>query len=144
MRIKIITVVALLGLMTLCLVISVHGEENRIQLWQTAADWGGETNQWWLPISRLEKLPKWHSDKREPPISQTSALKIARKWIASKGVSGTNVVDYILLQGVSPQGGSHQFDYYYRIRFGNVNAYLNHMTCIVLMDGAVLEPELAK
>jgi hypothetical protein len=141
---KSIAIVALLGLMTLCVVVSVHGEEHRINLYQTDMDWGGGTNQWWLPISRLEKLPKWYPEKREPPISQTSALKIARKWIASRGVSGTYVVDYILLQGVSPEGGPYQLDYYYRIRFGNVNAYLNHMTCIVLMDGTVLEPELTK
>jgi len=132
------------GLLSFAGVRSVHGEEARLLLYQTDMDWGGGTNQWWLPISRLEKLPEWHPEKGEPPISQMGALKIARKWIASRGVSGTFVVDYILLQGVSPQGGSHQFDYYYRIRFGNVNAYLNHMTCIVLMDGTVLEPELVK
>jgi len=141
---KFMTIVALLGLMTLCVVVSVYGEEDRIKLYQTDMDWGGGTNQWWLPISRLEKLPKWYPEKGEPLISQTSALKIARKWIASRGVSGSYSVDSILLRSVTPDTGKYQFDFYYRIVFGNVNAYLNHMTCIVLMDGTVLEPELAK
>ncbi len=133
--------VALLGLMTLCAVVSVLGEEDKIQLYQTDMDWGGGTNQWWLRIGRLEKLPKWYPEKGEPPISQSAALKIARKWTASRGVSGSYNVDSILLRSV---GGKYQFDFYYRIVFGNVNAYLNHMTCVVLMDGTVLEPELAK
>jgi hypothetical protein len=144
MRMKFMTIVALLGLMTLCVVVSVYGEEDRIKLYQTDMDWGGGTNQWWLPISRLEKLPKWYPEKGEPLISQTSALKIARKWITSRGVSGSYSVDSILLRSVTPDTGKYQFDFYYRIVFGNVNAYLNHMTCIVLMDGTVLEPELAK
>jgi hypothetical protein len=73
---KSIAIVALLGLMTLCVVVSVHGEEHRINLYQTDMDWGSGTNQWWLPISRLEKLTKWHPEKGEPPISQTIAFHI--------------------------------------------------------------------
>ena len=133
-----------LGLLSFAGVRSVHGEEARLLLYQTDMDWGGGTNQWWLPISRLQQSPKWHPEKSEPPISQMKALKIARKWLDSRGVTGTYDVDYILLHAVRPGVGERRFDFYYRIVFGNVNAYLNHMTCIVLMDGTVLEPELVK
>jgi hypothetical protein len=121
---------------------SVHGEEARLLLYQTDMDWGGGTNQWWLPYNRLQQLPKWNPEKAEPPVSQMKALKIAMKWLTSKGVSGSYNVDYILLRAVRPDDNRYRFDFHYRIVFGNVNAYLNHMTCIVLMDGTVLEPEL--
>jgi hypothetical protein len=107
-------------------------------------DGGGGTNQWWFPNSCLQQLPKWHPEKSEPPISQTKALKIARNWLAFKGVSGTYDVDYILLRTVGTGVDERRFNFYYRIGFGNVNAYLNHMTCMVLMDGTILEPELVK
>jgi hypothetical protein len=131
-----------LGLLFLAGVHSVHGTEARVLLYETDMDWGGGTNQWLITNSRLQQLPKWNPQKSEPPVSQTMALKIARKWIVARGVSGSYEVDSILLQAVRPDTG--RFDYYYKIRFGNVNAYLNHMTCIVLMDGTVLEPELVK
>jgi hypothetical protein len=133
-----------LGLLSFTAVRSVDGEEARLLLYQTDMDWGGGTNQWWLPNSRLQQVPKWHPEKSAPPISQTKALKIARNWLASKGVSGTYDVDYILLKAVGTGIDERRFNFYYRIGFGNINAYLNHMTCIVLMDGTILEPELVK
>ena len=143
MNMKWLTVFALLGLVTLGLIVSTHAEENKIELYQTDMDWGGVTNQWRVSISRLEKLPKWYPEKGEPPLSQTNALQIARKWFGSKGVSGTYVVNYILLKGISPHGGPYQNDYFYRISFGYENPNLIHMSCIVLMDGTVLEKDLA-
>jgi hypothetical protein len=141
---KALLIAVYLGLFSFAAVRSVHGEEAKFLLYKTDMDWVGVTNQWWLPISRLQQLPKWHPEKSEPPISQMKALKIARKWLASRGVTGAYDVDYILLHAVRPDADEHRFDFYYRIVFGNVNAYLNHMTCIVLMDGTVLEPEVVK
>lgn len=121
------------------------GRENeRILLHRTDMDWGGGTKEWWLPLDRLQRLPKWNPDKGNPLISQTKALRIARAWLKSKGVSGTYTVDSIMLRNDCAGHDEYRFDFHYRIVFGNVNAYLNHMTCIVLMDGTVLEPELAK
>jgi hypothetical protein len=141
---KSLIVTLCLGLLSFIAVRSVHGEEARLLLYQTDMDWGGGTNQWWFPNSRLQQLPKWHPEKSEPPISQTKALKIARNWLAFKGVSGTYDVDYILLRAVGTGVDVRRFNSYYGIGFGNVNAYLNHLTCIVPMDGTILEPELVK
>lgn len=119
-------------------------ESERILLYRTDMDWGGGTKEWRLPLDRLQLLPKWNPDKGNPPISQTKALRIARAWLKSKGVSGTYTIDSIMLRNDCAGQDEYGFDFHYRIVFGNVNAYLNHMTCIVLMDGTVLEPEIAK
>jgi hypothetical protein len=119
---------------------NLQGQESRLLLYQTDKDQGGGTNLWWLSLSRVEQLPKWLPDKPEPPVSQTKALKIARKWITSQGGWGGDV-EYILLSSVNPDEPSFRSVFYYRIRFG-FPPYKNHVTCIILMDGTVLEPEL--
>ena len=123
--------------------VSLHAqrEEPRLLLYHTNTDHGGGTNQWWLPLDRLEQLPKWRPEMgNEPTLSLMNAIKIGKKWIASKGV-GTGDVDEIVLRPVHPEEIRFRSCFYYRIKF-SVAPYANHLTCIVLMDGTVLEPTL--
>lgn len=135
----VLTLIALSGCKNVQPRLSEYGNKDSVLLYQTDMDWGGGTNQWRLAVQRLHDLPKWNFEKGDPPISQMKALKIARNYLSSKGVSGSCDVEEIVLRSVNPS--SFPFHFYYRIRFGNVNAYLNHMTCIILMDGTVLKPE---
>jgi hypothetical protein len=68
------------------------------------------------------------------------ALRLARKWIASK--SGDGQVDHILLRPINPDSSESKYrlTYFYAIEF-RVSPYGNHITCLVLMDGTVLEPK---
>jgi hypothetical protein len=116
----------------------MRGEEGKILLYQTDAYLGAGTNQWWLPASRLEHLPHWKGNGN-PPLSVKRALKIARKWIAPR--SGDGDVHHILLRAINADAleARYRYSFYYAIEFC-VNPYGNHITCIVLMDGSVLEP----
>jgi hypothetical protein len=116
------------------------GAEHRVLLYETNTDRGADTNQWWLSLSRLERLPKWNPQRvAEPPLSVKKALKAARKWILTRGVGGGDVEE-IVLRPVHPDEAPFSSVFYYRIRFG-VAPFGNHLICIVLMDGSVLEPE---
>jgi hypothetical protein len=118
----------------------MRGEESGILLHQADAYLGAGTNQWWLSQDRLERLPRWkgHGD---PPVSIKKAVKVAQKWISPKG--GENDVESILLRPIGPgdMRSKYRFAYFYIIRFG-VAPFGNHITCVVLMDGTVLEPKL--
>jgi hypothetical protein len=120
--------------------ISTRGEERGILLHQADAYLGAGTNQWWLPLDRLERLPRWRG-VGNPPVSVKTALRITRKWIASK--SGDGDVDHILLRPIDPDASESKYRlcYFYTIEFC-VHPYGNHITCVVLMDGSVLEPKL--
>jgi hypothetical protein len=96
------------------------------------------TNVWWLSRTQAARLPKWHAADTKPPLSLNKALRSAKKWIDAKG---GGVIEEVVLRPVDPSDSTpygHLF--YYRISFG-VAPYGNHLTCIVLMDGTVLEPE---
>jgi len=120
--------------------LSAHEQESGIFLQEADAYLGGGTNQWWLPLERLERLPYWRGEGN-PPISIAKALKVARRWIKSK--SGNGGVDHILLRPINPDSlkPKYRLSYYYTIEFC-VSPYGNHITCIVLMDGTVLEPKV--
>jgi hypothetical protein len=119
---------------------SIRAEERAILLHQADAYLGGGTNQWWLPLNRLERLPHWRGHGN-PPVSLKNALKAARKWITPK--SGDGDVDHILLRPINPDDSDskYRFSYFYTIEFC-VSPYGNHITCVVLMDGTVLEPKV--
>src|ERR1035438_674418 len=119
---------------------SIRAEERAILLHQADAYLGGRTNQWWLPLNRLERLPHWRGHGN-PPVSLKNALKAARKWITPK--SGDGDVDHILLRPINPDDSDskYRFSYFYTIEFC-VSPYGNHITCVVLMDGTVLEPKV--
>jgi hypothetical protein len=113
-------------------------EKPGIRLHQAEAYLGGGTNQWWLPLERLERLPRWRGEGN-PPVSISKALKIARRWIKPK--AGAGDVDHVLLRPINPDASEakYRLTYFYTIEFC-VAPYGNHITCVVLMDGSVLEP----
>jgi len=121
-------------------VVDVHCEEDKIFLYQAEAYLGGATNQWWLPYSRLEHLPLWKDRKKNPPTSLKRAISIARKWSISK-IGHEGDIDQVLLRPIGPDAGESKLclSFFYAIEFG-VAPYGNHITCVVLMDGTVLEP----
>jgi hypothetical protein len=131
---------------TLCLgavlfigAIASRGEDHKILLCQAEAYHNPGTNQWWVPLSRLERLPLWRG-KGNPPLSIEKALRIARRWITPQ--SGDGDVDHILLRPIGPSAESkYRYLYYYVVEF-SVSPYGNYITCVVLMDGTVVEPEL--
>ncbi len=86
----------------------------------------------------MEHLPQWKPDEEKPPLSLTKAIQIAAKWIAKR--SGGGDVETILIRPVGLANDQFRYIYFYQIKFG-VNPIDNYMTCIVLMDGTVLEPE---
>jgi hypothetical protein len=114
-------------------------EQRGIMIHQADAYGGAGTNQWWLPLDRLERLPRWQG-QGDPPVRIKKALRVARQWIAKK--SGDGDVDHILLRPINPDSAEAKFRlvYYYTIKFC-VSPYGNHITCVVLMDGTVLEPK---
>lgn len=118
---------------------STRGEEHAIRLHEASAYLGGDTNQWWLSLDRLKRLPQWRGEGN-PPVSIRQALKVARKWIRPK--AGYGEVDRILLRPINPDDDAiYRFCYFYVIQFC-VSPFGNHITCVVLMDGTVLEPKL--
>jgi hypothetical protein len=85
----------------------------------------------------MERLPQWRGEG-DPPLSIKKALRAARKWITPK--SGNGDVSKILLRPLNPDGpGRYASTYFYAIEFC-VAPYGNHISCVVLMDGTVLEP----
>jgi hypothetical protein len=122
--------------------VSVRGGEPAILLHHADAYLDAGTNQWWLPMDRLGRLPPWRGEG-DPPVSIKKALKVARKWIASK--SGDGAVAHILLRPINPDSSEpkYRLSYFYTIEFC-VSPYGNHITCVVLMDGTVLEPKFLR
>jgi hypothetical protein len=130
----------------------VRGEE-KIELCQADAYLGGLKCLWVLPISRLEHLPLWKENKGNPPLSVRKAISAARKWIATQNAykSPGYEVESLLIRPILPsvnQSRSGRFSkysdaYFYKIEFG-MPPFENHITCVVLMDGTVLEPEYIK
>jgi hypothetical protein len=129
----------LCGLIFVAAGFSARGEEPAIHLHEADAYMNPGTNQWWLPLDRLERLPRWRG-VGNPPVSVKTALRVARKWIARK--SGDGDVDHILLRPINPDASKSKYRlcYFYTIEFC-VHPYGNHITCVVLMDGSVLEPK---
>ncbi|MEI7940213.1 MAG: hypothetical protein WCK27_26310 [Verrucomicrobiota bacterium] len=118
---------------------AARGGDHKLLLCEAEPYRNTGTNQWWVPFSRLERVPLWRG-KGNPPLSIEKALRIARKWITPQ--SGNGDVHHILLRAVEPGGESkYRYVYYYVMEF-SVSPYGNYITCVVLMDGTVVEPEL--
>ena len=122
-----------------CEAAAPKNEGARLFVYQTESDRScSGTNFWYLSTTQAARLPKWHPTSPEPPLSLKKALRSAKKWIDSKG---GGEIEEVVLRPLRPSDSSpYRYLFYYRITFG-VAPYLNHLTCIVLMDGTVLEPE---
>jgi hypothetical protein len=117
-------------------------EETKYEIFRR--DGGYEnTNVWFVTKSRLEKLPVWKELEEEPPLPIGRAISLAKKWIVSKGASTNCYLGTITFRSMGPSSPNHpnHFVYYYIIQFCEVAQYGSRMTCIVLPDGSIVEPE---
>jgi len=119
------------------------GEEIKYPIYQHISGYGF-TNTWSITKSRLDKIPRW-DDNGEPPLSAGKALSLAKAWVVSKGACApTNTcAESIVLRSLSQDfpGSAYRSFWFYKIQFCNTFQYANHMTCIVLLDGSIVEPE---
>jgi hypothetical protein len=98
----------------------------------------GEINEWWADVDRLKTLPKWAPWKQAPPLSLKDALSIASRWLKKWDGGSLGSVDSILIGSLHADAGELANTFYYRIDV--VPREFDQMSCIVLMDGTVLEP----
>jgi hypothetical protein len=90
---------------------------------------------WQIPLSRCAKLPEWKPQEGEPPLSPGKATAIASRWIHG------GEMESIEIRPVNrSDSGRYRSVYFYAITF-SVAPYGNHKSCVVLMDGTVLEPQ---
>jgi hypothetical protein len=117
-------------------------EDSKYPIHRHESDYGF-TNVWFITKSRLETLPVWKDEKEEPPLSIGKAIALAKAWAVSKGASTNAFVETIVFRSMSPGAPNSKFRsvYFYNIRFGEVVQFGSHMTCIILLDGSIVEPE---
>ncbi len=100
----------------------------------------GINYEWWATADRLRRTPKWDPSKGDPPIPLRKAVQIASKWLADiDGVTVAGTVDTILVGSLHNEAGDFRNVFFYRIDF--VPRQFDHMSCIILMDGTVVEPK---
>jgi len=118
-------------------------DEPKLFFYQRKTDWGYHpTNTWFITESRLKKLPGW-DEKGEPPLAMSKAITLAKVWLVSLGAS-TNCfvvdIEFRSLDRGYPNSRYRQY-WFYVIRFGEVQVYGSYATCVVLLDGSILEPD---
>lgn len=136
---KINTLVFAVGSLAFVCANTCKGDEPRIAIYMHEAY--AVTNEWMVSMSHLDKLPPWKPDEEEPAISVRKAVVLAKAWIISKGSAKEPWVERIEIRPVRYGSGKYGNIFYYNILFGGVGYYQNHMRCLVLMDGAIVEPE---
>ncbi len=118
-------------------------EDLKVPLWQACTQ-TGRTNIWRLSENQLETLPRWRPGQGEPPVGLGTAITAAKAWAISCGVSTNLYVEEILVKSLNPCCPENDELYsiqFYRIVFGGIGLYGHRMSAIVLMDGAVVQPE---
>ena len=100
------------------------------------------TNTWFVTRSQLNTVTGW-DEKGEPPLSVGKAVSLAKAWVVSKGGSTNCFVNIIEFQSVerSYPDLKHRSFWFYFIRFQDVFSYADNVTCVVLLNGSVVEPK---
>ncbi len=128
----------ILSILLIGLACHARGEDEKIWLYAQMRR-SGETNEFWLPVSRLKRLPRWDPLHQKPPVSLTKAIQTASKWLAAREGGGERGVDEITI--CSLHSDEQQFWHFFYYRFIFNTRPFDQAACIVLMDGTVLEPE---
>lgn len=112
-------------------------EESEFPVYSRVSGYGF-TNTWYVPTSKLMKLPGWNGPG-EPPLSVGKAVSVAKAWIASKSLNNSyvNSIDFKSFNFQAPSGPC----WIYIIHFQEVAMFGSWATCVVLPDGSVVEPE---
>lgn len=135
-------------LIPLALGLGCHAQERKISIYDEVRR-SGVTNEWLLPLQRIKTLPKWIPGKEKAPVSLDQAVQIASKWIGKREFPGDDVselgrmVNRIRIETFhvgyrAPEELDHVF--FYIIEF-EASRPFDYCSCVVLMDGTVLEPE---
>jgi hypothetical protein len=117
------------------------GEDFKFPIYEHVSGYG-ITNTWFVALSRVEKSAGW-DEKGEPQLPVGKAVSIAKAWVVSKGGSTNSYVDNIVFRSVDrgyPHSKLRPF-WFYNIQFHDVYMFGSSVTCIVLLDGSVVEPE---
>jgi hypothetical protein len=140
----------------ICLTLSIFslaaraGEEFKISVHQHVSGYG-ITNTWFIAKSRLEKLPKW-DEQGEPPLSVGKAASLAKDWVVSKGGQTNCYVVSIQFRSIDrgnppvPPSKESLLSpvrayWFYVVNYYQVYQYGSSVTCVVLPDGSIIEPE---
>ena len=125
-------------------VTSYAGEDFPFPIYQRVS--GYEiTNTWFVAKSRIEKASGW-DEKGEPSLPVGKAISLAKDWVISKGGRTNSYVTTVEFRSAdrgAPPSSSSKFRHFwfYIIQFHEVAQYGSSMTCIVLVDGSIVEPE---
>jgi hypothetical protein len=104
----------------------------------------GFTNTWFVAMNQIDKAAGWE-EKGEPSLSVGKAVELGKAWVISKGGSTKSYVESVEFQSVDrgrPPGSSSKFRHFwfYLIRFDEVFQVGSSVTCVVLLDGSIVEP----
>jgi len=120
---------------------SLAAEDDKYPIFSRVSFYG-PTNTWFVTRSQLNRVPGW-DEKGEPPLPVAKAVSLATAWVVSKG-GGTNsfveTIEFRSLERGNPKGKYRSF-WFYKIRFHDAFRYGNSVTCIVLLDGSIVEPK---
>jgi len=124
--------------------VAYAGENFPFPIWGRVSGYG-ITNTWFVASSRMEKAAGW-DEKGEPPLPVGKAVSLAKAWVISKGGSTNSYVETVEFRSAdrgAPPGSSSKFRpfWFYKIKFYQVAQFGSSMTCVVLLDGSVVEPE---
>jgi len=116
----------------------VYAAQN-YKIYEADAWLGAGKDIWNISSNRCASLPEWKPQKGEPPLSLGKAASIASEWASSKNHGGD--IESIEVYPVNrSKSGKFTSVFFYAITL-EVAPYQNHISCVVLMDGTVLEPE---
>ena len=88
-------------------------------------------------------MPGWNEIKGEPPLPVGKAVSLAKAWVVSKGGATNSYVETVVFRSMDRGGPNSKFRpfWFYTIRFHDVYQFGSSVTCIVLLDGSIVEPE---
>ena len=120
------------------------GEDFPFPIYQRVSGYD-VTNTWFVARSQIEKSAGW-DEKGEPSLSVGRAISLAKDWVVSKGGRTNSYVTTVEFRSAAPGAppsspSKFRHFWFYTIRFHEVAQYGSSMTCIVLLDGSVVEPE---
>lgn len=119
----------------------LHAQEHKIEMYAEVRR-SGVTNEWWLPVDRLKSCPRWDPLHEKVPLPPDRAAKIAAEWIEKR--EGFKVTEIEDIQIGTFHSDAKEFHHVFYYRFLYSPRQFDFASCIVLMDGTVVEPSPLK
>jgi len=114
------------------------GQEDSIKIFSQIAR-SGITNEWYLPKKALTSLPRWDPFREKVPFSLEQAAATAKEWVNSHKHFELSDIDEIDLVPFHSTDPTFHNIWYYRVFYSS--NFFEQSTCIILMDGTVLNPK---